>query len=261
MIKNSQLSFLDSSNNSTNIIYRKDNNIKTFNNFIVNNDTNDNNTFVKFTAKKIASSPSNLYNPLFIYGESSTGKTHLLHAIKYEMLLHYPKLKIEFTTSDKMIENMIEGVRLGTICEYNNKFKHFDVLLLDDIDYLSEKILIQNFFLKIINMFLINNKQIVITSNKKPNQIKGLDKKLVSRLSKGLILKLDKPNIETKALILKEKAQDYDMILNDDVTNYIINNSDFNIYESEGIINKLNALVAFQKCSIDINFAKKMLEE
>lgn len=222
----------------------------TFDNFIVGNT----NKFAYTAAKAIAGNPggqiiddinSTSYNPLFIYGNSGLGKTHILNAIQYEIKRNYPDLKIVYCTCEQFLNEFMEALNNKNTDVFRNKYRKIDVLLIDDIQFIAGKDATEEEFFHTFNALVENGKQIVLTSDRPPKEIKSLTDRLRSRFVSGLIADIQPPEIETKCAIVKRMAQLLNFDIPDNVVFFIADKINSNIRQLEGATKKLKALCSF----------------
>jgi len=226
----------------------------TFDSFIVG----ESNQFAYTTAKSAAEKPGEQYNPLFIYGGVGLGKSHLLQAIgNYH--LNMGKIVI-YTTLEQFMNSFISHLRSQSMARFREKFRECDLLLIDDIQFLSSKEQTQDEFFHTFNELHIAKKQIVMTSDRQPNKIMGLVDRLKSRFEWGLMADIQPPGLETKIAIIQKKCELDGIRLNREIINYIAVNMGDNIREIEGTIIKINALSAMLNQPINIEFAKNAIE-
>ena len=227
----------------------------TFENFVVGSS----NQFAYTAALSVAEKPGQLYNPLFIYGGVGLGKTHLLQAIgNYN--LDRGKAVI-YTTIEQFMNDFTYHLRNQTMDRFREKYRKCDLLLIDDVQFLSRKEQTQEEFFHTFNELHNKSKQIVLTSDKHPKQIAGLEDRLKSRFEWGLIADIQPPELETKIAIIKKKCELDGISLDDDVVNYLATTMDNNIREIEGTIIKLNAYASLMNQKITRDFAKSVLKE
>ena len=226
-----------------------------FESFIVG----DSNQFAYTTAKSVAEKPGQLYNPLFIYGGVGLGKTHLLQAIgNYHIDLGK---RVIYTTLEQFMNSFTSHLQSQTMDRFRDKFRECDLLLIDDIQFLSRKEKTQDEFFHTFNELYNNNKQIVITADRQPNKIAGLVDRLRSRFEMGLMADIQPPGLETKIAIIQKKCELDGIVLNNEIINYIAANMGDNIREIEGTIIKLNALSSMLNQEITLDFAQNAIKD
>ena len=209
----------------------------TFENFI----RGPSNQFAFAAAQAVAANPSGAYNPLFIYGPSGLGKTHLLHAIKFEVAKNHPDFNIVYVDCEVFTNEIIEAVKNGTTELFRQKYRLADVLLIDDIQFLAGKESTQEEFFHTFNTLHNAGKQIVIASDRPAKEIKSLEERLRTRFEWGLTADIQPPDFETRVAIVKRKAELLNLDLPNDVAEYIANHLKQNIRQLEGAVKKLNA--------------------
>ena len=210
----------------------------TFDNFVVGKS----NQFVYAAARAVAEHPGQKFNPLFIYGGVGLGKTHLLHAIGNYIHEHMPDLKIMYATCEKFTNDYIESLRSNKeneTIEFREKYRNLDVLMIDDIQFISNKTSTQEEFFHTFNELYQNNKQIIISSDRPPKEIATLEERLSSRFTCGLIQDIQSPDFETRVAILRKKSQQERYLIDDEVIEFIAEKVDTNIREMEGILSKV----------------------
>ena len=206
----------------------------TFENFIVGGS----NQFACAAAKAVAEAPSTKINPLFIYGGSGLGKTHLLHAIGNYLLEHKPKLKVIYVTTDKFTNDFISAIQTNTTAKFREVYSSADVLIIDDIQAIIKKPAVQEQFFNLFNKLYQNGKQIVITSDKQPKELNPLEERLRSRFEWGMLADIGVPDIETRIAILIKKAQIERYNVSREVIEYIAEVATTNIREMEGFLSR-----------------------
>ena len=227
----------------------------TFDSFIVG----DSNQFAYTTAKSVAEKPGKLYNPLFIYGGVGLGKTHLLQAIgNYHINLGKTVI---YTTLEQFMNSFTSHLRSQTMDRFRDKFRVCDLLLIDDIQFLSRKEQTQEEFFHTFNELYSANKQIVITADRAPNKIAGLVDRLRTRFEWGLMADIQPPGLETKIAIIQKKCELDGIKLNHEIINFIATNMGDNIREIEGTIIKLNALSSMLNQEITLDFAQNAIKD
>lgn len=209
----------------------------TFDNFIVGSS----NRFAYAASQAVASKPAGQYNPLFIYGGSGLGKTHLLYAICNEIRKNNPGAKILYTKGETMTNEIIEAIRSGTGEEFRAKYRQADVLLVDDVQFLSGKERTQEEFFHTFDFLHSNNKQIVLTSDRPPKEIATLEDRLRNRFEMGLMADIQPPDLETRIAIIRRKAESLDIPITDDIAEYIAGQLKSNVRQLEGVVKNMKA--------------------
>jgi len=227
----------------------------TFESFIVG----DSNQFAYTTAKSVAEKPGKQYNPLFIYGGVGLGKTHLLQAIgNYHIELGKTVI---YTTLEQFLNSFTSHMRNQTMDRFRDKFRECDLLLIDDIQFLSRKEQTQEEFFHTFNELHNNNKQIVMTADRPPNKIAGLVDRLRSRFEWGLMADIQPPGLETKIAIIQNKCELNGITLSSEIINFIATHMGDNIREIEGTIIKLNAMSSMLNQEITLDFAQNTIKD
>ena len=209
----------------------------TFENFI----KGPSNQFAYAAAQAVAANPSGAYNPLFIYGPSGLGKTHLLNAIQVEIKKNHPDFNIVYVDCEMFTNEIISAVKTATTEQFRQKYRQADVLLIDDIQFLAGKESTQEEFFHTFNTLHNAGKQIVLASDRPAKEIKSLEERLRTRFEWGLTADIQPPDFETRVAIVKRKAELLNLDLPDDVAEYIANHLKQNIRQLEGAVKKLNA--------------------
>ena len=218
----------------------------TFDNFIEGTS----NKFAKAACFAVANEPC-YYNPLFIYGHSGLGKTHLLYAVINHMAKKFPDLKIVYRKSEDFINEMIDAIRETKTFEFKEKYRTCDVLLIDDIQFIAGKEAMQEEFFHTFSALYESEKQIILTSDRPPKDINPLSERLRTRFEGGLIADVQPPSIELRTAIIKKKASDTGLELSDDNIDYLAKRLNNNIRQIEGVIKKLYAIFSITGNSID----------
>lgn len=228
----------------------------TFENFIVGSC----NQFAHAAATAVANNPAKSYNPLYIYGGAGLGKTHLMNAIGHFTLKTHNRLIILYITTEKFMNDLINHLQYGKILDFRQKYRSVDVLLMDDIHYLSGKERTKEEFFHTFNHLYDSQKQIVISSDCAPKEIPQLEERFSSRFEWGLIADLKPPDIETRIAILKKKSELESIILPETVALYIADKVQSNIRELEGYLRRVIAYGSLKGEEIDLDLAKDALE-
>ena len=230
-----------------------------FENYVVG----ENNRFAYAVAMAVAKNPAKKYNPLFIYGASGLGKTHLMQAIGHYIIFNKPKLKVRYIKTEDYFNEVIKNIqcsdRVSRMDKFRQKYRNIDVLLIDDIQFLeSKKAKIEQIF-HTFDSLHNNNKQIVITSDRQPKDIPTLPDRLRTRFEMGLMVDITPPDFETRVAILKNLAEQSGLDIPFEVFEYIANNFVSNVRELEGAYNRVSAFADIEGIPITLEFAKKVL--
>jgi chromosomal replication initiator protein len=228
----------------------------TFDSFIVG----PSNQFAHAACRAVAEAPSRSYNPLFIYGGVGLGKTHLMHSVGHYVLQHESNPKLTYISSERFMNEMINAVRYDRVIDFRERYRSVDVLLVDDIQFLSGKEGTQTEFFHTFNALYDSQKQIVLSSDRPPHEIQSLEERLRSRFEWGLIADIQPPDLETKVAILKKKAETEIVPLPDDVAIYIAGKIKSNIRELEGSLIRLIAYASLTGQEISLALAQEVLK-
>lgn len=250
--KKSNISDIELENNHQTLNYKY-----TFETFVVGN----NNRFAHAAALAVGNEPGKSYNPLFLYGGVGLGKTHLMHAIGNRILENNSKSNILYVTSEKFTNQLINALKDNKTEMFRNKYRNIDVLLIDDIQFIAGKDRIQEEFFHTFNTLREDGKQIIISSDKPPRDIEFLEDRLKSRFEWGLLADIASPDYETRLAILRKKAQDENIIIDDSILSDIANKIDSNIRELEGVFNKIVARASLTHSPITIELAENIINE
>ena len=229
----------------------------TFETFVIGN----NNRFAHAAALAVGNEPGNSYNPLFIYGGVGLGKTHLMHAIGNRILENNRNTNVLYVTSEKFTNQLINAIKDNKNETFRNKYRSIDVLLIDDIQFIAGKERIQEEFFHTFNTLYEERKQIIISSDKPPRDIPFLEDRLKSRFEWGLLADISCPDYETRLAILRKKAQDENIVIEDFILSDIANKIDSNIRELEGVFNKIVARASLTHSPITIELAENIINE
>jgi chromosomal replication initiator protein len=227
-----------------------------FDNFVVGSS----NQFAHAAARSVANSPSRSYNPLFLYGGTGVGKTHLMHAIGRELMDRYASMRIVYTSSERFMNEMISCFRSDRMPAFHRHYRSADVLLIDDIQIIAGKERTQEEFFHTFNELYDHQKQIVISSDAAPKSTPGLVDRLRSRFEWGLMIDIQPPDLETKMAILDKKAEQEGVALPEDVRNYIATKTKSNVRELEGAFIKLVAYSSVTGSPITLPMAQQVLK-
>jgi chromosomal replication initiator protein len=219
------------------------------------------NQFAFAAAMAVANNPATTYNPLFIYGGVGLGKTHLINAIGNALMKKSPAMRVCYYTSEKFTNELINSLRYQRMDEFHKKFRSMDVLLIDDIQFIAGKERTQEEFFHTFNTLYESHKQIVVTSDKFPKDIPGLEERLRSRFEWGLIADIQPPDVETKQAILKMKAEQNHIFLPEEVALFLANASSSNVRELEGYLVRLGAYASLTATPINLETARKVLKD
>ena len=229
----------------------------TFETFVVGN----NNRFAHAAALAVGKEPGKSYNPLFLYGGVGLGKTHLMQAIGNRILEDNPKSNVLYVTSEKFTNQLINAIKDSKTEIFRNKYRNIDVLLIDDIQFIAGKDRIQEEFFHTFNTLRENGKQIILSSDKPPRDIEFLEDRLKSRFEWGLLADISCPDYETRLAILRKKAQDENIVIDDSILSDIATKIDSNIRELEGVFNKIVARASLTHSPITIELAENIINE
>ena len=227
----------------------------TFANFVIGAS----NQFAHAACAAVANQPGDHYNPLFIYGGVGLGKTHLVNAIGHQAVAQRPSLKIVYLSSESFMNELIASLRRDHMDEFKKKFRNVDLLILDDVQFIAGKERTQEEFFHTFNSLYESHKQIVITSDKFPKEIPGLEDRLRNRFEWGLIADIQPPDMETRVAILQKKAEVEGVLLPHDVAIFLASNIDSNVRELEGSLTRLGAFSSLTKAIITVDLAKDLL--
>jgi chromosomal replication initiator protein len=219
------------------------------------------NRFAHAAAVAVAEAPAKAYNPLFVYGESGLGKTHLLHAIGHYARNLYPGIRVRYVNSEEFTNDFINSIRDDKAQAFQRRHRDVDILLIDDIQFLQGKVQTQEEFFHTFNTLHNANKQVVITSDLPPKQLSGFEERMRSRFEWGLITDVQPPDLETRIAILRKKAILERMTAPDDVMEYIASRISTNIRELEGALIRVTAFASLNRQAVDLGLAEIVLKD
>lgn len=240
------------------IAYRSNVNPKhTFNNFVEGKS----NQLARAAASQVADNPDGAYNPLFLYGGTGLGKTHLLHAVGNNIMAHKANAKVVYMHSERFVQDMVKALQNNAIEDFKRYYRSVDALLIDDIQFFANKERSQEEFFHTFNALLEGNQQIILTSDRYPKEINGVEDRLKSRFGWGLTVAIEPPELETRVAILMKKADENQMQLPDEVAFFIAKRLRSNVRELEGALNRVIANANFTGRAITIDFVREALRD
>ncbi len=238
--------------------YRSNVNPKhTFDNFVEGKS----NQLARAAARQVADNPGGAYNPLFLYGGTGLGKTHLLHAVGNGIIARKPNAKVVYMHSERFVQDMVKALQNNAIEEFKRYYRSVDALLIDDIQFFANKERSQEEFFHTFNALLEGNQQIILTSDRYPKEINGVEDRLKSRFGWGLTVAIEPPELETRVAILMKKADENDIRLPGEVAFFIAKRLRSNVRELEGALNRVIANANFTGRSITIDFVREALRD
>lgn len=229
----------------------------TFNSFVIGAS----NRFAHAASLAVAEAPAKAYNPLFIYGGVGLGKTHLLHAIGHFASEYYPELNVLYLSCEKFTNEFISAIQYKRSEEFRNFYRNVDLLMVDDIQFLAGKEQTQEEFFHTFNALHDANKQIILSSDRPPREIATLEERLRSRFEWGLITDIQQPDLETRAAILRKKAEMENLQIDNDVLLHLANRINSNIRELEGALVRIYAFASFTSRTIDVALVDEVLKD
>ncbi|MEO7349611.1 MAG: chromosomal replication initiator protein DnaA [Terrimesophilobacter sp.] len=228
-----------------------------FDNFVIGGS----NRFAHAAAVAVAEAPAKAYNPLFIYGESGLGKTHLLHAIGHYAESLYPGIRIRYVSSEEFTNDFINSIAQNRASAFQSRYREIDILLIDDIQFLQGKDSTQEAFFHTFNTLHDHNKQVVITSDLPPKHLTGFEDRMRSRFEWGLITDVQAPELETRIAILRKKAQSERLQVPDEILEYMASKVSSNILELEGTLIRVTAFSSLNKTPVDLALVQTVLKD
>ncbi|PJJ73717.1 chromosomal replication initiator protein [Diaminobutyricimonas aerilata] len=228
-----------------------------FDNFVIGGS----NRFAHAAAVAVAEAPAKAYNPLFIYGESGLGKTHLLHAIGHYAESLYPGIRVRYVSSEEFTNDFINSIANNRASVFQSRYREIDILLIDDIQFLQGKDSTQEAFFHTFNTLHDHNKQVVITSDLAPKQLTGFEDRMRSRFEWGLITDVQAPDLETRIAILRKKAQSDRLQVPDDILEFMASKVSSNIRELEGTLIRVTAFANLNRTPVDMQLVQTVLKD
>ena len=219
------------------------------------------NQLAKAASLQVAENPGQAYNPLFMYGGVGLGKTHLMHAVGNTMLQHNPNARIAYLHSERFVGNMVKALQHNAIDDFKQHYRSLDALLIDDIQFFAGKERSQEEFFHTFNALLESGSQIILTCDRYPKEVEGLEERLRSRFGWGLPVCIEPPELETRVAILQKKAEEYAIDFPNEVAFFIAKRIRSNIRELEGAFRRVMATANFTKSTITLDFAKEALRD
>ncbi|VFP83969.1 Chromosomal replication initiator protein DnaA [Candidatus Erwinia haradaeae] len=242
----------------TELSYRSNVNTRyNFDNFV----NGKSNQLAHIAAQQVANNPGETYNPLFLYGGTGLGKTHLLHAVGNGILAKKSNTTVIYMHSERFVQDMVNALQNNTIEEFKCYYRSVKALLIDDIQFFANKVRSQEEFFHTFNALLDGNQQIILTADRYPREIHGVEDRLRSRFGWGLAVAIDPPELETRVAILKKKADENNIFLPNEIANFIARRLRSNGRELEGALNRVIAHAKFTGCTITIDFVREALRD
>ena len=229
----------------------------TFENFVIGS----NSQLAHAAAIAVAHAPAEAYNPLFVYGETGLGKTHLMHAVGHHILQNKPDARIAYLSSEKFTNEFISSIQENTLTRFRKRYRRVDVLLIDDVQFLSGKERIQEEFFHTFNELFEQQKQIFLSSDRPANEIAKLESRLVSRFQWGLVTDIQAPDFETRVAILRKKAEQHNFKVQDEIINFIAEHIVKNIRRLEGALIKVCSYSSLTGNPLDISTCEMLLSD
>ena len=228
-----------------------------FDNFVIGGS----NRFAHAAAVAVAEAPAKAYNPLFIYGDSGLGKTHLLHAIGHYAVSLYPGIRVRYVSSEEFTNDFINSIANNRASVFQSRYRDIDILLIDDIQFLQGKDSTQEAFFHTFNTLHDHNKQVVITSDLPPKHLTGFEDRMRSRFEWGLITDVQAPELETRIAILRKKAQSDKLQVPDDILEFMASKVSSNIRELEGTLIRVTAFASLNRTPVDLSLVQTVLKD
>ena len=219
------------------------------------------NRFAHAASVAVAEAPARAYNPLFIYGDSGLGKTHLLHAIGHYTRELFPDVRVRYVSSEDFTNDFINSIANNEGAAFHQRYRSVDLLLVDDIQFLEGKAETQEAFFHTFNTLHDHNKQVVITSDVQPKQLRGFEERMLSRFEWGLLTDIQVPDLETRIAILRKKAQREQLVIEDEILEFIATKFSSNIRELEGTLIRVTAFASLNQQRIDMSLVQTVLKD
>jgi chromosomal replication initiator protein len=228
----------------------------TFDRFIVGS----NNQLASAASRAVAENPGRMYNPLFLYGGVGLGKTHLMQAIGHSVLERWPSRRVAYVSTERFMNELVASIQQGTTRDFRKRFRQIDLLLVDDVHFLERKEGTQEEFFHTFNALYDSGKQVVLTSDRPPKELGGMEARLVSRFEWGLVVDIKPPDYETRVAILLRKAQEDLLTLDEEVIDFVARSCTSSVRELEGAIIKLLAYSSLRREEITLDLARAALQ-
>ncbi|MDO9395904.1 MAG: chromosomal replication initiator protein DnaA, partial [Herbiconiux sp.] len=228
-----------------------------FDNFVIGGS----NRFAHAAAVAVAEAPAKAYNPLFIYGDSGLGKTHLLHAIGHYAISLYPGVRVRYVSSEEFTNDFINSIANNRGAAFHSRYRDIDLLLIDDIQFLQGKAETQEAFFHTFNTLHDHNKQVVITSDLPPKHLTGFEDRMRTRFEWGLITDVQTPDLETRIAILRKKAQSERLRVPDDILEFMATKVSSNVRELEGTLIRVTAFASLNRTPVDMALVQTVLKD
>ena len=229
----------------------------TFDNFVVGSG----NQLAHAASVAVANSPARAYNPLFLYGDTGLGKTHLMHAVAHAILKNKPDAKVAYISTEKFTNEFIRAIQENTLVKFRQRYRSVDILLIDDVHFLSGKERIQEEFFHTFNELFESQKQIILCSDRPASEIAKLESRLISRFQWGLVTDIQAPDLETRVAILSKKASAMNLELPDNILNFLAERVSRNVRRMEGALTRVASYAALVNGPIDIPSVEKLLKD
>jgi chromosomal replication initiator protein len=211
-------------------------------------------------AQSILERPGTRYNPLFVYGQTGHGKTHLIQALGNEVRKRFPDKKVYYVTSERFSQELVNAIQTNTVGPFKEKYKKYDVLIMDDVQFLSNKEKTQEELFHIFNDIYEKNGQIIFSSDRHPNYIQSIADRLKSRFNAGMTIDIPSPDPESRMAIVKTKASEHSVLLPEEIISYLATTLDGNIRELEGALNSILAQIQFKKRDLTLNEVREIVK-